>query len=365
MNLDNILQDDHWMFIDDSRTISFYSLEIGLESYFSTYYSSYRDLPNYTTDDKCLINSRTYESEDYIKCYMNIAIHIQHFFELETKRILEEMHPLYSLDNRGDPLLLYSILNGLELNNDIMKKYKSVEFSEAIDRLGKLVNKNIITDQVGVLFVDNIKLLKALNHLRNTISHRGKRIMQYCDLDEFFTSHLLPFIKTVLECDFYKDILSNYKINGFYDAIDKLIKEGNKTTYDYSQIALIKEIARCKKHMRPDEIESAKEDIEKKIRRRIELSVDGGHLEGEKCPCCNNESLFLERDFIGYEYDELGDEMSPTGGFQIIKIPEFFCYTQCVLCGFTYSDFIKLKRMKTEGVLLDDVAKEDGWITIL
>ena len=49
------------------------------------------------------------------------------------------------------------------------------------------------------------------------------------------------------------------------------------------------------------------------------------------------------RDVIGFDIDELGDETSTVGGFQIIHVPIYAEYTECGLCGFTYNDFIEIE----------------------
>ena len=54
---------------------------------------------DFERDDKERINYKVYEkSTSYIKNYLNIAMHIQHFFELETKLLLENEHVLFVVD---------------------------------------------------------------------------------------------------------------------------------------------------------------------------------------------------------------------------------------------------------------------------
>ena len=111
-------------------------------------------------------------------------------------------------------------------------------------KLAKKVAKEngILTDEVAILFVSNYKLLKALNNLRNTIIHRGKRIMKYCELDDFFSQYVLPFVRDVLNCHYYRWHLNQLKSKGVYDSICKIIDEGNKATISYSKIAFQKEL---------------------------------------------------------------------------------------------------------------------------
>ena len=85
MNIDNILDNEHWMFLEDNTDVAYYSLTIGLDEFFSTYHAIYLKLKAFDKSNRNYINEHTKDSTSYIKCYLNIAIHIQHFFELETK----------------------------------------------------------------------------------------------------------------------------------------------------------------------------------------------------------------------------------------------------------------------------------------
>ena len=345
MNLDNILNDDYYMFLDEQNDVAFYSLTIGLEEYFSTYHKMYLHLSKDDRNDKERINKKCEAVPEYAKNYLNVAIHVQHFFELETKRILEKENPLYALEDKGDPLILHKLINNIPLDADDIKNLKSSEFSEAIIRLKKLVEKGIITDDVALIFVDNIKVLKALNQLRNTIIHRGKRIMLYCDLDDLFSQYVLPVIKMVLECAYYKKYSYMYEKLGYYDAISNIIAEGTKPHIEYHKIAYAKEVARCTQNMSVRKIEKGCEDkeyISQVVERHMEPCLEERHEEKEKCPCCENNSMFVGRVLVDYDYDELGDEMDPNVGFEPIKIPIYLQYHECGLCGFVYTDFLEI-----------------------
>ena len=52
--------------------------------------------------------------------------------------------------------------------------------------------------------------------------------------------------------------------------------------------------------------------------------------------------MFYGREMIGYDYDELGDEMSSVGGFSVIQVPEYAFYYECAICGFLYTDFMEI-----------------------
>lgn len=96
MNLGNIQQSNEDFYIisgvNADRDAAYYSLLIGIKAYFTTYHNVAMNLRSYQRGDEKLINGAAQENNNYIESYINIAIHIQHFFELEIKRILEDDH---------------------------------------------------------------------------------------------------------------------------------------------------------------------------------------------------------------------------------------------------------------------------------
>lgn len=107
MNIDKILSDEYYTFLENNHNVAFYSLSIGLEEYFETYHQVCVYLSEYERDDKEKINYKAEKNGiGYIKSYLNIAIHIQHFFELETKRLLEKEHVLFAVDGKRQILRL-------------------------------------------------------------------------------------------------------------------------------------------------------------------------------------------------------------------------------------------------------------------
>lgn len=346
MNINNIQKNDDFYFVSGDNTTkdaAYYSLLIGIEAYLKTYYTVAMNLRSYCNEEKW-INYAVQENDKYIECYLNIAIHIQHFFELEIKRILESKHILFAVDAKGDPLITHKLLHNIELQSEDTKNLKSIEFSDALNRLIKLVDNNIIVDQVARIFVTNKELLRAINFLRNTTLHRGRRLMKYCSLDMLFAQNLLPLIKEILEQPYYKLYKQFFCDYGVYEIIDKIILEGNESHPDYSHIALLKEIGRCKLELvsRPKLDESKdKEYIEKTIEKKMGYNCDDVVKTDKKCPCCHYNTIFEGRELMGYDIDELGDEMGNGAGFQIIHIPDFEEYYECAWCGFKVSSFIE------------------------
>jgi len=267
MNLDNIMNDDNFYILNENNNVAYYSLLIGITEYFRTYNRICIYLSKYQKGNKDSINRKAKENVRFLKSYLNIAIHIQHFFELETKRLLEKEHVLFSLDDKGDPIILNKLIKNMSLSSEEIKKLKSVEFSEALIRLRKLVDCGVVTDEIAVIFRDNHKLLGVLNQLRNTTIHKGRKIMHYCELDELFSRYIFPLVKDLLEHEEYSRYLSNFKQVGIYDAIIKIINEGKKPVLDYSVIAYEKEMVRCKE--KRSKIEKLNEETDEKYIKQV------------------------------------------------------------------------------------------------
>lgn len=86
MNLGNIQQsnDDFYdiSVVNTDKDAAYYSLLIGIRAYFTTYHNVAMNLRRFQKDDERRINDAAQENNNYIESYINIAIHIQHFFEL-------------------------------------------------------------------------------------------------------------------------------------------------------------------------------------------------------------------------------------------------------------------------------------------
>lgn len=349
MNLGKILQskEDFYIFsgVNTDEDAAYYSLLIGIRAYFTTYQNVALNLRRYQRGDERRINGAAQENNNYIESYINIAIHIQHFFELEIKRILEDEHILFAVDSKGDPLITHKMLHNMMLQYEDTEKLKSIEFSDALSRLKKLVENNIIDDVVAKIFVDNEQLLNVINFLRNTTLHRGRKLMKYCSLDRLFAQNLLPFINEIINQPYYEIYKQNYNKSGIYEIIDKIIFEGKKDDPDYTQIALLKEIGRCKLKLdflpKLDETED-KDHIEKMIEKKMLYSGNDVAKIEKKCPCCQYNTIFAGRELVGVDIEELGDEMGNGAGFSVVHIPDYESYFECAWCGFKISTFVDI-----------------------
>lgn len=342
--------DDNIFKIEDKKEniydASFYSLKIALKAYYATYHSVKDSLDNIDCTEKISIDARVIKAvnntneeleedcSEYIENYMNIAIHLQHFFELEIKKLLENTQKMLSLNIKNDPILLYKILaNGTELNETDYSKCKTVEFMEALTRLKKLNKEGIITDELANLFCDNECELRLINNMRNMALHKGIKIIKYCALDELMTQNILPIIRDILAIkryEYYKEMFNS--IDGI-NVIEQLIQAGKRNPIDYGEIALFKEFGRTSglkrltDHKYHDKQELIYDEIEKYYKIFSGTPIENAKV---KCPCCKNNSLINIFDVVDSYYE---DEM-PTlvHGYTRIK---------CVACNFSINRFIK------------------------
>ena len=75
MNIDKILSDEYYTFLEDNHNVAFYSLSIGLEEYFETYHQVCVYLSEYERDDKEKINYKIpvgINSYWYSFCFLSI-----------------------------------------------------------------------------------------------------------------------------------------------------------------------------------------------------------------------------------------------------------------------------------------------------
>ena len=344
MNLDNFtVKGDCFFSVDEKNAIhdtSFYSLYIGLEQYFKTYNRVWFDLRKNDRSNVNRINQTIQNNDRYIKSYVDIAIHIQHFFELEVKRILRKLHPLFP-DEIKDPILLNKLLNNIILSEEEISNVRSLEFSEAFSRLKKLVVKGIISDRVAVLFVNNEKLLTTFATMRNSIMHRGIKILNYCSLDDLFSQNLFPLLLDLLNEPEYAEYKTEYDNLGIVSSIQDIVSEGSKSPVDYSRIAHLKEIARCK-YILDSKLCFSSENETDIVDTLVckQISFNQATLLDDVCPCCGKKAVLAFHEVQRVDIEELGDETSIECGYQTLMVPTYLDYYQCQWCDYTCTDFI-------------------------
>lgn len=215
------------------------------------------------------------------------------------------------------------------------KKLKSIEFSEAIKRLKRLVDEQIITDEAAIILAQHQDELISLNTLRNTIIHRGKRILHYCELDEYFSQFILPVMIELFNCKYYEGYLWRIEESGSYECICNIVNEGKKQPVNYSKIACEKEKVRCKLKM----IEKGRKTTEannnvtniiisQQFLSRNHSDETGQLLENKKCPCCGNNFMFSRKMVVDFTFDDIKDEHEIPDEFEAELVPVFSEYVE-------------------------------------
>lgn len=253
-NLDDILNDGTG-FDDVKDQITFLaalSLGLALKSYFATYKFTDLDFFLFTADGKPVEVDKNKYKIGYIENYFETIIHFQHFAELVCKDFLRSDHPLLASDATHTPLVLYKLLHNQAITPDEQEKIRSLEFSDALERICQLANHNNNKDKKThfAIFLEYRKALEKLNTLRNRLWHRGRFVLGYASFDIFIGKHILPFVEKIIDLtSLTKSALAwNHKnLACGVDPIKEIILElSNKDeTYNRIKVALLKELGRA------------------------------------------------------------------------------------------------------------------------
>lgn len=329
---------------DYKKDAAYYSLIIGLTEYFDTYHPN--TLNNHgDAKNKTEINNKYENGSDYTKNVINIFIHLQHFLELQVKKELESINLLMS-SRIKDPIILEKVLNNKSLSDEEIAKCYSVEMSDAVNRLCRLVKNGLLTTPSSKVLSDNRSTIEFVTDMRNRIMHRGKYIMKYCELDQVMSQHVLVLFKELLSLPNYSKY--NKLLNGqiITALIEPIIQSGAKSSVDYSEIALYKAFAKARASDKYKEhLSFYKADKQAKWTEQVQKNYSSenfGVVQYIKCPCCKNDTLAVIFDIVDGEEicDEIGDEQV---GVTIIHgwIPIYGqTLVSCANCGFTLSKFI-------------------------
>lgn len=272
------------------------------------------------------------------------------------KRTLEKKNKLLAIDVKGKHVIYDKLLQGEDISDDEYVQCKSIEFSEALERLVKLVNsERIKEDEISDVLVKGKKDLVALNDMRNRIIHKGNRILKYCVLDSFMVENILPIIDKLLELPDFASY-SSLKEKPYIETnniIRCLVEEGKKTTRDFSMIAFLKSMGAALLSPKKSDINT--KNLEKLYKDNLLKMHEEYYRIGPagKCPACGHDTLLRE---YGIEmlYDELGDAEDPSSNFEVIEIPDLiqdnvFCINCCFRIG-TY-----VKNVEEYGYTKEDI----------
>lgn len=321
------------------RSASYYSLRIALFSYFNTYSSVQDRLEK--GDEAKTIDKKASEVSAFVEDYIRLWLHLQHFFELEIKRILVQKNKLLIVDPKSNTSYYCDNVLGKRIEE---KQYSSntVGFSEALERLEYLYKKGYLSDETTKLFIGSISVLKDINKLRNMAAHRCEKVLKYSKLDALMCKTVLPFVYETMSCKDY-EYMNKHLIGGkeVTEILNPFIVEGQKKLIGLKKIAYLKEIARCTPNISRFGRKLSYEKIEKLSHIRAIIDIDEGGVEEENyiCPCCGEKALLKIWDVVRWEY--VGDDDVPDEYIEnYIEPVEDVVKLKCAYCDFTVNDFV-------------------------
>ncbi|MDK9866257.1 MULTISPECIES: hypothetical protein [Staphylococcus] len=345
---------------DDNNDVVLNSLNIGLKSYFSSYKSIRENF-----------DERTYEcchKQDYYENFSETILHFHHFFELILKDLLRNENELLPLVISGDSDLVIKLIQNIPLSDDEYKKFKSLSFSQLLDRVCKLIK---LKPEVKFKFIKEYKdELNELNDLRNKIWHQGKVMLKYEAFDFLIGKYILPLVIKCLEVSEYRGKYRSHEIWRFnrnsleINPLEDLLEEFQNKSPAIDKIAVLKELGRASYYSHYGKgfgsiMDSRNQSANQLAQAELNNSFTFTN-EILKCPCCAAMSLVtytkeVITDIHEYEYE---DEQ---GNVQFYEQEDSFqCIykVKCANCSFQLND----KGIKNLKEYEFDV--EDYWINI-
>lgn len=326
---------------EGSIDLSLISLRVALKAYFSTYQAQKYYISNFDGKYSTNRNISKQHTLRYCEQAAETIIHFQHFAELVCKRFLKEDHPLLSDVALQNAEVLHKLIHGEALQDGDQTSVRSIEFSEALERLNKLIKTERIKGYEKLKFItDSIQTLKTLNTLRNRVWHKGLYIVSYKSLDKFIGKFILPFVSKIFEHPLYLNQVSYWKYDPLQCEIDpfnEIIAHCKNEDYNIKKVAWLKELGRAA-YENPIKKPSGKSDKTnnflaqflrkehdehvKLVQKTAEFEVAGKYSHVEDCPVCGIKSLVIHGEI---DHDEFIDDYGN-------KISESYSYTDIVKC---------------------------------
>ncbi len=244
--------------------IALVSLNIGIQSYYSTYQSirgaldviqsrPSEELFNFDENDNRYealhIKNYNLSTTTYVKGYIETIFHFHHFIEVSIKEILRQEHELLPSVAGQKHTILHKILKNEDITDDEREKLNTIDFGESIGRIIELIKNQRIKNYENMKFINEAKnFLENLNKYRNRLVHRGIFVLQYNDLDEFVGKEVFPFILKLLKLPFYKDSKYKWESKELHCGINpmiEIIKDFSNSKPSYKKIALLKEMGKA------------------------------------------------------------------------------------------------------------------------
>lgn len=317
---------------------AFFSLRIAIRSWFCTY--SPERYPGYavTWKDSGASASQT-ESREYCELAAQTIIHAHHFCELIIKDVLRRQHPLLADKAGSKDVVLYKLLNNIELDDEETSELGSIGFSEAKKRLISLEKVLDSESVVAVLMKkESLSLFDTLNKLRNRMMHRGLYVLEREALDVLMAKYFLPLVLSIDKSEPYQGNKAHWKYNSLdceIDPIECLVEEFNKSEQNSAKTCFLKELGRAAyfsplhvplKERKPGFKGTVGQDLDD--RNLYQWMSDKSGLK--QCPVCGLNSIEFDRETDSYDDDEKG-----------VQINEYWVSDiQCKCCGFHLKESI-------------------------
>jgi hypothetical protein len=332
--------------------LAFISLKIALKAYFSTY-QTFRgslhivDSANAHNQAEIDFNHTT----AYCAACAECIVHFQHFAELACKEFLRNDHPLLADVALNKPEILYKLLHSESLTAEEESSIQSIEFSQALERLTKLIKDKKLKDWSLLNFiVEHNKTISALNTLRNRMWHRGIFILRYPALDEFFGGYVLPLVSEVLKHPTYagNERLWRYmNLSCGIDPISEIISTTKTANYDMGKIALLKELGRAafespiNTPMPADPaglsniLSSFNNQHKERAKRIAALEAQQDYSTVKACPVCGVNSLIIYEQTGSVDHLDTGEPL---------EVWQYTDMVKCECCSFELWGGVKNAR---------------------
>lgn len=286
--------------------MAFGSLRSSFISYFRTaedmeYYITRKHHKDTLSDD----DVKSMHNGNYIMDSCDAIIHFQHFIELFLKDILSGISEFLVYDPNKHTEILYKMSQNIALSEEDKSKTFVIECGDAIKRIEYLQKESKLPAAYSFIDKDTIALMKKINELRNSIAHRGARILTYEDLDILFACYLIPFAKHVAALPDFKDVLTwGLNINAStinpYDDIEAEFQNPHPNTY---KVSILKRLASyayrniLDKGIFNDSVfrQLYKPEIDK-AERIAQDAAAYYRAAPEQCPVCGCKTMVLEPD---------------------------------------------------------------------
>lgn len=239
-------------------------------------------------------------------------------------------HELLALNASTDVVIFHKLLKQEGVAAEDIEKLRSIEFSEALDSLLKLISSGRINDPNVAFIQAAADPLRRINTLRNRIWHRGVFVLRYSALDKLFGQYLLPIAKKITAHPDYANMENQWRYCGLacgIDPLDEIINEAGNSQCNTKKIGWLKELGRAA-YANPIKHWSGIEDEDiKRFERSAQAQKSATGIESiRSCPVCGCNTMIVYRD-EDCEYDD------PEEG-TVSAAWEFTWKASCICCTF-------------------------------